>query len=64
LATFNISKAKDETGKEIDVSEAYSEGLVLYEADLLFLLEALTLPTGIPCHSYAQLLLVRMLRWN
>jgi hypothetical protein len=42
LATLDITKAKDETGNEIDVPEAYSEGLVLYEADLLFLLEVLT----------------------
>jgi len=30
LASFDIAKAKDETGKEIDVPEAYSEGLVLH----------------------------------
>lgn len=30
LASFDIAKAKDDTGKEIDVPESYSEGLVLY----------------------------------
>lgn len=30
LATFHIAKAKDEYGKEIDVSGDYTDGLVRY----------------------------------
>ena len=56
LATFNITKAKDENGKDIEVNSEYSDtGVVASVPFLIWKYELLTLPFSQPQETFQVL---------